>query len=149
MVRPLLDYSSTVWDPHQRQHRDKIESVQRKSTRWIKSDYQRESSVTAMLAELGLSTLEERRKHQRMTLMYKIVHGYVQITREHLDLEDAYSRTRASHSHKFCQIQCKTTEYLHSFSPKSVPEWNSLPASMAEASSLDIFKAQLAAPPAV
>ena len=84
-----------------------------------------------------------------MTLLHKIVHGYVQIPREDLDLEDAYSRTRASHSHKFCQIQCKTIEYLHSFSTKSVPKWNSLPASMAEASSLDIFKAQLAAPPAV
>ena len=35
LVRPLLEYCSSVWDPHQQYLIDKIESVQRKAARYV------------------------------------------------------------------------------------------------------------------
>jgi hypothetical protein len=40
--------------------------------RFIYSDYKRTSSVTAMMNELGWKPLNERRKEQRLVLLFKI-----------------------------------------------------------------------------
>ena len=77
------------------------------------------------------------------------MHKNIMISKEDLDLIDADPRTRASHSLKLRQSNGKTTELLQSFAPKTIVEWNHLPASMAEAGNLDMFKIQLAAPRAV
>ena len=149
MVRPLLEYSCTVWDPNQKQHTTALESVQRRSARWIKADYRRRSSVDAMLADLELSTLEKRRYEQHITLMYKIIYGNIQISKEDLNLETAISSRHTTHSQNLRQLNYKTSHLEHSFTPKTIRDWNSLPASMAEASSLESFKGQLATPSAV
>ena len=39
LVRSLLEYSSTVWDPHVQKEIDKIEGIQRRAARYIKRDY--------------------------------------------------------------------------------------------------------------
>ena len=74
LVRPKLEYASTVWDPHQSNHIHKLEMVQRRAARFIKSDYQRTSSVTAMLQDLQLTPLELRRRHFRLTMLFKALH---------------------------------------------------------------------------
>ena len=48
LVRSFTDYCSTVWDPHQKYNHDKLEMVQRRAARFIKSKYKRTESVTAM-----------------------------------------------------------------------------------------------------
>ena len=49
LVRSFTDYCSTVWDPHQKYNHDKLEMVQRRAARFVKSKYKRTESVTAML----------------------------------------------------------------------------------------------------
>lgn len=44
-----------------------------------KGNYNKSLSVTSMLNKLGLCTLEERRKRSRLSSMYKIIHGLVDI----------------------------------------------------------------------
>ena len=46
--------------------------VQRRAARFIKRDYSYESSVTQMLKNLDLSSLENRRKMNKLTVLYKI-----------------------------------------------------------------------------
>ena len=58
---------------------DRIENVQRRAARFIYSDYKRTSSVTAMMNELGWKPLNERRKEQRLVLLFKIVNDLVAI----------------------------------------------------------------------
>ena len=54
LVRPLLEYASTVWSPHTATDIQKIESVQRRAAIWAIRDYRYPSSVTSMQAPLGL-----------------------------------------------------------------------------------------------
>ena len=49
LVRPILEYASSVWDPHLIKDSDQIEKVQRAAARWVTSDYSWSSSVTVML----------------------------------------------------------------------------------------------------
>ena len=96
-----------------------------------------------------MSELSKRRQDQRLTLMFKIMHGLVAVGPDDFGLEPADSRTRASHSLKLKQQRSSTTELLHSFPNKTIPAWNRLPAHMAEAGTLDSFKSQLSASRAV
>ncbi len=59
IVRPNLEYASSVWDPHQKNHINKIEMVQRRAARFIKRQYNREpGTVTRIMNELKLPTLK-------------------------------------------------------------------------------------------
>ena len=52
LVRPHIEYCSSVWDPHTSRNIKKVEAVQRRAARFIMNDYGRKSSVTAMLKEI-------------------------------------------------------------------------------------------------
>jgi hypothetical protein len=39
MVRSNLEYCSSIWAPHTKQHIDKIESVQRRAARYVTKGY--------------------------------------------------------------------------------------------------------------
>ena len=88
--------------------------------------------------------VEQRRRDACLTMLYKIVHGYVAMTHEELGLECPDRRTRASHRYKFKEKQAQSNLQKFSYVNRTVPEWNRLSANMAEAESLDIFKARLA-----
>ena len=49
LIRPILEYSSVVWDPHTAQDVNKLEMVQHRYARYTSRDYGRTSSVTAIL----------------------------------------------------------------------------------------------------
>ena len=53
---------------------NQLEMVQRKAVRFVKSDYSRKSSVTAMRQDLGCDTLLQRRDQSRLSMMYRIAH---------------------------------------------------------------------------
>ena len=76
MVRPIMEYSSTIWDPHTSVNINRVESIQRYAARMYFTRY---SSVTSMLAELNLPTLEERRIRAKLQLFYKIIYHLVTI----------------------------------------------------------------------
>ena len=74
LVRPQLEYASTVWSPHTDQDIKKLEDVQRRAARWVMRDYQLTSSVTAMLQDLNWRTLDQRRIDSRLVLLYKVTY---------------------------------------------------------------------------
>ena len=49
IVRPQLEYASTIWDFHTQQYTHKIEMVQKRGARWTMNDYARTTSVTSLL----------------------------------------------------------------------------------------------------
>ncbi len=53
LIRYVLEYSAVVWDPYLKKDTDKLEKLQRKAVRFTTSNYDRTSSVTKMLSDLG------------------------------------------------------------------------------------------------
>ena len=95
------------------------------------------------MQELGLKSLEERRRDLRLALLYKVTHEQVNVPADDLDLSRPARNTRQNHIFKYQHPIATTSELKFSFVHKTIPEWNALPASAAEACSLDSFKAQL------
>ena len=46
LVRPNLEYCSTVWNPYQKDQIHKLEMVQRRAARYITNRYHNPNSVT-------------------------------------------------------------------------------------------------------
>ena len=146
LVRSGLEYSSAIWDPHHDSEVKAIEMVQNRAIRWIYGLGLRERcSITHLRHELKLNTLEERRYHQRLVLVYKIINGEVAITPEDLDLEPSDGRLRSNHKHKFREKRARTDRLKFSMVHRTIPSRNRLPAAVAEAGSVDIFKTWLSA----
>ena len=70
LVRPILEYSSIVWDPYSKQTVNELEMVQRRAARFVVGNYSYHASPTAMIKELGWQSLVERRA--KAVMMYKI-----------------------------------------------------------------------------
>ena len=79
-VRPLLEYLATVWDPWQTKYINQIETVQHRAVRYIFNAFNFTRSVSSMMNQLALPTLEKRRKIASLSMFYKINHGLVRIT---------------------------------------------------------------------
>ena len=77
LVRPQLEYASAVWDPHTKVRISQIKQVQRRAARLTASNFDRQSSVTEMVKQLGWRSLEQRRADARLCLFYKVIHGLI------------------------------------------------------------------------
>ena len=53
MVKPILEFSSTVWSPYTKKNILMIESIQRRVARFVTSAYNQTSSITTILFGLG------------------------------------------------------------------------------------------------
>jgi len=150
LVRPQLEYASSIWDPPRNQLHDsgrlsglaqKVEMVQRRAARFVSRRYHNTSSVSDMLDTLGWPTLAERRRTNRLTMFYKISNNLVAIPSS--DLIPAPNRTRG-HSKRYQPIRASVNCYANSFFPRTIPEWNSLPESVVASDTLSQFKNELA-----
>ena len=79
LVRPQIEYASTIWDPFTQENQNKIEMVRRRAARFACNNYRREASVTTMLDELGWHSLKKWRADQRLIMLYKIVNNLVEV----------------------------------------------------------------------
>lgn len=127
LVRPQLEYASTVWSPHTATNITKLEAVQRRAARWATRDYQRTSSVTQMIQDLNWRTLEQRCIDSRLILMYKITYDLVAIPA----VDYLISNTRQSrHNHQLAYRQIPTLKdyYKYTYFPRTIIHWNALPS---------------------
>ena len=77
LVRPTVEYASTVWDPHKKGDIHRLDMVQRRAARYVKNNYHNRSSVTDMLADLQWKLLQERRKEARLIMLYKVINNKI------------------------------------------------------------------------
>ena len=71
--------------------------VQRRAARFVTNRYHNTSSVTSMIDHLEWETLESRRTKNQITMLFKILHGLVDIPAADY-LTPANTQTRSSHS---------------------------------------------------
>ena len=141
-LRPIVEYASTMWDPHTDKNIDKLEMVQRRAARYVLHRHRNKCSVTNMLQSLNWRSLEDRRKDLRLCMMYKIDRGLVAIRKEQR-LIPPKRTTRHSHSRAFQTITCRTEKRKMSFFPRTVRDWNALPPDIPELETLEAFKASV------
>ena len=96
LVRPLVEYASSVWDPHLQKDITRLEMVQRRAARYVSNKHGNRSSVDNMIQHLDWYSLKHRRRIARLVMFYKIVNDHVAIDKS----ERLTPLTRTSrHSH--------------------------------------------------
>ena len=164
LVRSTLEYGAVIWDPYTKADIDKLERIQRRAARFISHDYKSRNpgSITRMLADLDLDTLQERRKELRLTFLFKVVEGLVPAipAAEYLEPVHQKRRIRATklsdyisdntvkshqlnNSRCFKHIRASTDIYKHSFFPRTISEWNELDDSVVNVDKVGAFRSAL------
>ena len=97
MVRPILEYASPVWDPYQQTDIKALEQVQRRAARYVFNGYSTRTPgcVTKMLDDLEWDPLEVRRRHNRLSMLYRMQHNLVDIPANRYQ-SSSDSRTRGT-----------------------------------------------------
>src|SRR5664279_1094115 len=142
LVRPLLEYACSAWDPHTARDINSIEMVQHRAARFAKRDYHRTTSVTSLMNQLGWSPLANRRKIFRLTSFYKAFNGQSAISLEHLARPTRSTRL-TSDGTGFIAVQNRTDAYKFSFFPRTINDWNSLSSDIRAKPSVDSFRKAL------
>ena len=141
LVRPILDYASSTWDPYTQSSINKLEGVQYRAARFVTGDYGTTSSVSEMVSNLGWETLQDRRTKAKMVMMYRITYGLIDIFFITI-LHPANFSTRVK-SVRCLQPYCRTDAYRCSFFPLGIRLWNQLPNCAVTAPTLETFNGGL------
>jgi len=141
LVRPLVEYSSPVWDPHTKIKINQIEMIQRRAARFVTGDYKSKSPgcMTDMLHTLGWESLQTRRQCKRLTTFQKGLTGHLSIPVGNI-LQPAPRTSRHTNSQAFNTITANKDCYKYSFLPRTVRDWNNLPDNIVNISQPNLFK---------
>ena len=99
LVRPIMEYAATVWDPLTQANIDSMEAILRRAARFVLRRYRNTSSVSNMIDELRWPSLQDRRRAARLTMLYKIRHKLVCTNNFTMKLQPAVARQRRGHSY--------------------------------------------------
>ena len=129
LVRPVLEYGSSVWDPRTHGLQEELEKVQNRAARFVTGNYVFETwSMTGILGQLKWESLKKRRKDSRLILLYKGLKGKARIPTA--DLIPKNMRCRNQHSLAFQIPSASKEAYKSSFFPQTIRDWNDLPDSL-------------------
>ena len=112
-IRPILEYASTVWAPYTKSSIDKLEAIQKRTARFVVSDYDHSISISGILDHLNWPSLAIRRQVSRLVMFYKIVHRYVA-----LDLPNEitlFNTITRGHNMKYRTPFCRIDVHKHSY----------------------------------
>ena len=137
-VRPHLEYCQQVSYPYLQKDADELENVQRRATKLVNTI--RHLDYEDRLKKLNLFTLKQRRARGDMIMVYKILHGYININVSELFDLNTSSRTRG-HKYKLIVPKvAKTEARRESFSQRTIIPWNNLPEHITSSNNVDEFK---------
>ena len=138
-IRPLLDFSSVVWNTGYLGDLYKLESVLRFWTRNIHGFDN--FSYETRLRKLDVFSMTGRLMRADLIQLWKIVHGKAP-SLSHIVEFSQVTRTRG-HSYKLILPRHETDTFARSFPARCIRQWNTLSDSLASANTLDKFKALL------
>ena len=128
-------------------HSPTLENIQKRAARFINQNYKdcTPGCVTNMLRALGLESLQNRRKQQRLTLFFKIVWGLTPaippnefltpINSKRLikprnpkdfNITNIVTDHARNNSQSYRVDPTKTAVYKYSFFPRTTIDWNNL-----------------------
>ena len=140
LVRPVVEYCSTVTNPVYKKDSDKIESVQRRATRLVQG--MDGKSYEERLQALNLQSLCDRRSRADLVQAYRIIHK-VDDLEEDIFFQRAPCEATRTNGSKLFKQHCRTKLRSCTFSQRVVDDWNELPQSVVNAPGLNYFKSGL------
>jgi hypothetical protein len=138
-----LEFASSSWSPWLTGDIERLEKVQEKAVKMVAG--LRSKDYSERCKELGLETLEERRKKQDLALVHKLVREgqeapmLVPIP----EVENRVRTRRAAAAHGLAAQYARTDVRKFSFPVRVVESWNRLPDSVKTTTSKDAFKRML------
>ena len=99
---------------------NKLETGQRRSARHIMHNYSRHASVTTMLQHLDLPTLQQRRQHSKIIMLYRITHKLASIPTA------TYIAPCIRNTQHYILPYARTHVFKTSFFPSTIKIWNNL-----------------------
>ena len=140
LVRPVLEYGCCVWDPHQSNHIEELEKVQRRSARFVTGNYMMTHGNTKRnLDFLDWPPLETRRARAKLHLLHKAKSKSIELPVDDLVWKVEPLRTRSS-KHNFPIPDSTVNSHKHSFFPNTIRLWNNLPEHIKAIQSFPDFK---------
>ena len=141
-IRPLLEYSDVVWDNCSNELKNDVEAVQTEAAR-IVTGATKLCNIHKLMAELGWESLASRRKKHRLLLLYKMVNSNSPQYLSNLIPRPTQARYQLRNLDHIPLVHARTQLYKNSFLPATIRDWNSLPQSVRNSSSLEMFKSAI------
>ena len=141
-IRPILEYSSPVWNSGYIQDLKRLEAVQRLWTRNVLG--LKDMIYAERLRALDLFSVQGRLLRADMLKCWKIFHGHCHVSPERLWVIESARRTRG-HIYKIKVSRCQVDARARFFTHRVVKDWNSLPGWVVQETSLLKFKKGLTA----
>lgn len=143
-MRPLLEYAAVVWDSCTELDKNRLEQLQFEAARVV-TGLTRSVSINNLIEEIGWISLNDRRKLQKLVIMYKLKNGLLP---EHFSTifprvvgeENNYNLRNADN---FIVMARRTALFSNSFVPSSVDLWNTLTENIRTSPTLSSFKYRL------
>jgi len=146
-VLPIVMYASEVWSPYLLKDIDGIEKVQRWWTKRIPGLHC--MSYIDRLNLLGLESLELLRLKADLLFAYKVCNGLVTISNSSSflprvgDLACGRLASNRGHAHKLIKLPARLGCRRYFFTCRIFQVWNALQPNVANACSLEVFRAKL------
>ena len=140
LVRPHLEYASSVWSPYKKKHIESIENVQRRATKMLPG--LSNLSYEDRLRKLKLPSLRYRRMRGDMIEVFKIISG-IYDTRATSGLLELNTSTTRGNSKKLTKNRSRLDVRKFYFTNRVVDLWNSIPDSIVCAKSVKSFENRL------
>jgi hypothetical protein len=150
LVRPHLEYASSVWSPIYKCDIQNIEKVQRRATRLVPA--LASLSYTERLQQLDLPTLSFRRLRTDLIFIYKLSHKLISLDtntyckkckHNNSMLSPSLSQTTRGHNFKY-QISHHQGIRNKFMTTRCLNTWNHLSHNTVNSTSVNIFKHNLA-----
>ena len=130
LVRPIAEYATNAWDPHENGLIKKLEGIQRKAARYVTGKHRREDSVGEMLGALQWESLESRRRLNRLAGIFKAWNGEESWNELSVRLNGPNYIGHGSHKLKIKEREHKTDLGKYSFINRGIRDWNALPGEL-------------------
>ena len=140
LVRPILEYGNTVWQPCFKQDSIQLEKVQRRATKLVKD--LRDKSYETRLKVLNLPSLVYTRKRADMLQIYRIMSHIDKLDGNKIVMRDLNVRTRG-HNFKLFKPRVRTKEKRGTLGFRAITDWNTLSNDVVDAENLIQFKTRL------
>ena len=139
MVRPAMEYASTIWDLVSQKHIQMLEQIQWHAPWYVFNNYtdRTPGCLTQMVEDLNLESLEDHTRTNCLCMLYRILHNLVDVQPDtYLQVRDRQTRGHA----RFFQERTEFPGYRNSFFPHTTRDWNGPPSTATKASNLEGFR---------